>query len=206
MFELTVGRIRAGLIDTVVIDGQPGAGKTQFSIGFSELLRQSDIPFLRVGTDDDCLPRSERGDLELTDYHPGALLKEAVSARHLGGGSIHYDRYRSSTGEADDPTRLHVPEAGGGILLIEGVRAIEHTRQALGQLTLENQARAQYILLNETSDVASQRRIQRDIQVKGLPYHEAARRVFEQQRSINSYYSDLSRDLESDTTDRLLLS
>ncbi len=194
-FEQTVERMRGKLIDTVVIDGRPGAGKTQFSVGLSRFFDEAGVPFSKVSTDDDTLPRAERNGHELIDFHPGGVVREALSVRHGGGGLMSYDRYSGKSGKIDDPTQVEIHRPGEGVLLVEGVRSIEHVQQAVGSLRSEVESRVLYVLLDEPAAIANKRRAQRDVQIKGLSEEEAHRRLKTQERMIKAYYGDLEREL-----------
>ena len=194
-FERSVDRIRAGLFDAIVIDGQPGSGKTQFSTGLSRLLNSEGIPFSRVGTDDDTLPRNERGSREVFDYHPGEVVEEALRTRCLGGGDLSFDRYSNKTGKQDEPTTIHIHSPNDGVLLVEGVRSIEHVQRFVGTLREDVESRILYVLLDEPSAVANRRRMERDIRIKGLSEEEAMSRVRDQEHSIKAYYKDLEKEL-----------
>jgi len=193
-FEHVVARMRAGLTDTVVVDGRPGAGKTQFSIGLSRFFDEQGIPFARVSTDDDTIPRDERNGKELFEFHPGEVVTEAIKARCKGGATLSFDRYNNATGRRDLPTRRVIPATENGALLVEGVSSIEHVRHFMSHLRSETEDRILYVLLDEPSAVANRRRIERDINVKEFPLKEASRRVRVQESSIVAYYDDLIKD------------
>lgn len=191
-----VDRSRSGLIDTVVVEGRPGAGKTDLTDSLCTGLFRRSLAHRRVGMDEEVIPRSQRDGKEIVQYHPGDLIREVLSARRKGA-QLDYQRYNSATGESDLPTKLIVPPADSALLVIEGITSTETVRQFVGNFRSEISDRILYIILKEDPRVANWRREKRDIEEKGLPPDFVRQRIRSQEGSIQAYYRDLMGDLFS---------
>lgn len=179
----------------VVLDGQPGIGKTTLAKGLSYGLN-GDVRHALVGMDMDVLSRKERGDKEIVMCHPGEIVREAVR-RHLGqGGELDAMVHSSLTGTRDIERKLIVPGVNNGILIVEGVGAILAVREELGRLGV-GLNRVVEVLLTGPQESIEARRQERDIQSKGLPEAEAERRVRDQRATLEAFYRDLSEEMKS---------
>lgn len=195
--DLLVPQLLSELPHIIAIDGPPGSGKTTMTEKLAAVLQAKGIPYEIVSTDHDVLPRDARAGKEIVDYHPGEIVRSAIDV-HLdphfkNGTSFSTPVYRTSSGKHDGEKTFHIPNQRG-VLLVEGVRSIEHLLSVYGT-RIQTLERILLILMSGSHEQYEHRRLQRDITQKGLSREEVQRRIETQRTTLADYYAELQRDL-----------
>lgn len=231
--ELIVQRQRviSGLVDQVLrnkynflsIDGVPGIGKTTFLNKIIAEVRRRGVAVASATMDMDVLPRTERGDLEITKYHPGNIAREAI-LKHQGAKSISFDfiahdwaqsvatasslghnnngsssfdfkEYDGKTGQHSKEARLTVPGKANGLLIVEGFTAAAFVESLVDTVV----DRLYEIYLTGPMELAEQQRLSRDVGSKGLEFDEIMRRLETQRSSLRAFNADTLKRLSTST-------
>ncbi len=181
----------------IAIDGPPGSGKTTFADCITYQLKDRGVQYEIVSTDDDVLPRHSRKDLEVVEYHPGELAKEAVlahfNARFSNGTSFSAPVYSSKTGEHSDQKSFNIPNQKG-VLLVEGLRSIEYVLEVLGP-RVNTLDQILLVLMDSAFEQSEVRRLHRDTTQKGLSPEEVATRILTQRSTLLNYFIYLRKAL-----------
>lgn len=189
-------QVLSGVVNTVVVDGRPGIGKTTIVDGVLARLRMANIPCSVVGSDDDVMERSKRNGYSLLDYHPGGVISEAArihfDPRVLNGGELKFNKYNTATGCQDLPTNYLI-HGQNGVLIAEGVRASEFIVQAVMAARSAVQNRVLFVFLDAPSDIINGRRFGRDVGAKGLSEEVAQGRIDTQEYDLLAYSGDMMR-------------
>lgn len=191
-------RIIKGLVDQVIsgkynflsIEGVPGIGKTFFTNRILEELSKHGIAVALATMDMDVLPREERGDLEITNYHPGDIAKEAI-LRHQNGSSSSFGfmEYEGETGQHSKESGLTVPGKNNGLLIVEGFTASAFV-EALIDSTVD---RLYEVYLTGPMELAEQQRLGRDLGEKGLGLNVVNKRLEMQRSALKSFDRDTQK-------------
>ncbi|MCX6734869.1 MAG: hypothetical protein NTZ25_03060 [Candidatus Peregrinibacteria bacterium] len=229
--ELVVQRrkIISGMVDQVLqgkynflsIDGVPGIGKTYLMDRIMEEVARRGVAVAAATMDMDVLPRTERGDKEITKYHPGNIAREAIS-RHQGARSTSFDfmshgrpqsiaasllhhnngsssfdfkEYDGKTGQHSKEARLTVPGKANGLLIVEGFTAAAFV-ESLIDSTID---RLYEVYLTGPMELAEQQRLGRDVNEKGLAHDEIMRRLETQRSSLKSFDADTWKRMTTST-------
>lgn len=197
-------RVISGLVDQVLrskynylsIDGVPGIGKTTFMNKIIEEVRRRGIAVASATMDMDVLPRTERGDLEITKYHPGEIAKEAILRhRNERGSSFNFREYDGKTGQHSKASRLIVPGRDNGLLIVEGFTAAAFVESLVDTVV----DRLYEIYLTGPMELAEQQRLSRDVGSKGLEFDEIMRRLETQRSSLRAFNADTLKRLSTST-------
>lgn len=204
--ELVVQRrkIISGLVDQVIqckynflsIEGVPGIGKTTFLNSIAAEIARRGIAVAAATMDMDVLPRTERGDLEITKYHPGNIAREAI-LRHQSGinSSFGFMEYVEKTGRHSKKSSLTVPGKNNGLLIVEGFTAAAFV-ESLMDTTVDS---LYEVYLTGPMELAEQQRLVRDVSRKGLGFAEVMRRLETQRSSLKSFDADIWKKLTTST-------
>lgn len=190
-----VQEIRRKYLHTVVIEGPPGVGKTTLMNHLKKQMHALGISHDNVSTDDDVIPREEREGKEIFDFHPGAVLQEALALKKFGGGIMKYYKYNSETGRQDIPVSSRVKASNDAVMLVEGIRAMEYTLACYRTLRTDISQRLLLVLLKKPNEVIEKQRAMRDQVIKGLSLDEINRRISSQRGALVDYYNDLEKKL-----------
>lgn len=214
-------KIISGLVDQVLqgkynflsIDGVPGIGKTYLMDRIMEEVARRGVAVAAATMDMDVLPRTERGEKEITQFHPGHIAREAIS-RHQGARSTSFDfiahdglqniagatslghhedsssfyfkEYDGKTGQHSKESRLTVPGKASGLLIVEGFTASTFV-ESLIDSTVD---RLYEIYLTGPMELAEQQRLGRDVNKKGIAHDEIMRRLETQRTSLRAFDAD----------------
>lgn len=191
-----VNELLQGKYHFLSIEGVPGIGKTYFVERIMAEIAKRGIGVALATMDMDVLPRSERRDLEITDYHPGDIAREAV-LRHKQGtvSSFDFMEYDGATGEHSKKSRLVVPGDNNGLLIVEGFTSSLFIESMVGATA----DRVYEILLTGQMDLVEQQRLDRDLNKKGLPLEVMYQRLESQRRALTVFDADTQRRLSVST-------
>lgn len=196
IIEGLVREVISGKYNFLSIEGVPGIGKTTFMNSIIEEVSRLGIAVAAATMDMDVLPRTERGNLEITNYHPGHIVREAI-LRHQNGASssFSFTEYDGKTGQHSKESRLTVPGGNNGLLVIEGFTAAEFV-EALVRSTVD---RLYEVYLTGPMELAEQQRLGRDLGQKGLAIDVITQRIESQRNTLHLFDADTQKRFSTST-------
>lgn len=194
--EGIVNELLQGKYHFLSIEGVPGIGKTYFVEGIMAEIAKRGIRVALATMDMDVLPRSERGDLEITSCHPGNIVREAI-LRHKQGSSSSFDfmEYSGATGEHSKESGLVVPGDKNGLLIVEGFTSSLFIESMVGATA----DRVYEVFLTGQLELVEQQRLDRDLNQKRLSLAVIHQRLESQRRALTVFDADTQRRLSVST-------
>lgn len=175
----------------IAIDGICGSGKTTKARRIYNELKRQGTPTALIGMDMYKRPRSKTDPSGLKMR--GDMVTEAVKIHLNGGGTIITPVYNPRTGQYDTySSKFLIPSCEEGVLIVEGITVIDYvleeaTRNRFGI----NHALLDAVPINP--DLALRRRVQRDVNEKGLQKNYAYNRALGNHTDVQLLHQDTLR-------------